>query len=253
MFSMIKQGGVDMGAKGIMISIFCFVFLFYSAAYAQDQEITLTTYYPAPYGDYDMLILAPRNGPSVDPAPNGAMYFDDGSNAARERGMYIYDSDDGGWRHARQRFGVPSGTIVMWSGSIASIPSGWALCDGQTVSGTATPDLRNRFIVGAGNSYGVGATGGADQITLTAQQMPRHTHTGSTNTAGSHKHSYRVSYGTTTRTGSSGPQVRTALTHNQTTGSAGSHSHTISLNNTGGNQPHENRPPYYALCYIIKL
>ena len=50
----------------------------------------------------------------------------------------------------------PSGGIVMWSGSVASIPSGWLLCDGTN----GTPDLRNRFIVGAGSTYAVGATGG---------------------------------------------------------------------------------------------
>jgi hypothetical protein len=51
---------------------------------------------------------------------------------------------------------IPSGAIVMWSGSIGSIPAGYYLCDGQN----GTPDLRNRFVVGAGNSYAVGNTGG---------------------------------------------------------------------------------------------
>ena len=56
---------------------------------------------------------------------------------------------------------IPSGVIVMWSGSIASIPTGWALCNGSS----GTPDLRNRFVVGAGDTYGVGATGGATSAT----------------------------------------------------------------------------------------
>ncbi|MBR57411.1 MAG: hypothetical protein CMH54_05055 [Myxococcales bacterium] len=51
--------------------------------------------------------------------------------------------------------GVPSGAILMWSGSISDIPSGWALCDG----GSGTPNLIDRFIVAAGASYGVGASG----------------------------------------------------------------------------------------------
>jgi hypothetical protein len=51
---------------------------------------------------------------------------------------------------------IPSGAIVMWSGSIGSIPSGYYLCDGQN----GTPDLRDRFVVGAGNTYAVGNTGG---------------------------------------------------------------------------------------------
>ena len=64
--------------------------------------------------------------------------------------------------------GVPSGAILMWSGSVASIPSGWSLCDGTN----STPDLRNRFVVGAGDTYSVDATGGsADAIVVS------HTHT----------------------------------------------------------------------------
>ena len=52
---------------------------------------------------------------------------------------------------------IPTGVIVMWSGSIASIPTGWLICDGTN----GTPDLRNRFIVGAGSTYSVAGTGGS--------------------------------------------------------------------------------------------
>lgn len=52
---------------------------------------------------------------------------------------------------------IPAGVIVMWSGAANAIPSGWALCNGSN----GTPDLRNRFIVGAGDTYAVGASGGA--------------------------------------------------------------------------------------------
>jgi len=51
---------------------------------------------------------------------------------------------------------VPTGGIIMWSGSIGSIPSGYVICDGSN----GTPDLRDRFVVGSGNSYAVGNTGG---------------------------------------------------------------------------------------------
>ena len=65
----------------------------------------------------------------------------------------------------------PSGGIIMWSGSIASIPLGWLLCNGTG----STPDLRNRFILGAGDTYAVAATGGsADAVAVS------HTHTGTT-------------------------------------------------------------------------
>lgn len=52
---------------------------------------------------------------------------------------------------------LPSGTIIMWSGAVDAIPYGYVLCDGQN----GTPDLRNRFVVGAGDSYNPDATGGA--------------------------------------------------------------------------------------------
>jgi len=64
--------------------------------------------------------------------------------------------------------GVPSGAIMLWSGSIASIPSGWLLCNGSS----GTPDLRSRFVVGAGTTYAVAATGGSADATLVS-----HTHT----------------------------------------------------------------------------
>ena len=83
---------------------------------------------------------------------------------------------------------VPTGGIIMWSGATSNIPSGWVLCDGNN----STPNLQNRFIVGAGNSYAVGATGGsASGTTSTDSQaangssydgatignLNRHTHT----------------------------------------------------------------------------
>ena len=56
---------------------------------------------------------------------------------------------------------VPSGVIMMWSGAANAIPSGYVLCDGNN----GTHDLRDRFVVGAGNSYAVGATGGGSSTT----------------------------------------------------------------------------------------
>ena len=80
--------------------------------------------------------------------------------------------------------GIPTGGIIIWSGSAAAIPSGWLLCNGAS----GTPDLRDRFVVGAGLTYAVGATGGSANATLVS-----HTHTGTssfTGTAlGTHNHS----------------------------------------------------------------
>jgi microcystin-dependent protein len=119
---------------------------------------------------------------------------------------------------------LPVGVIVMWSGSVANIPSGWALCDGTN----GTPDLRGRFVVGAGGSYAVGANGGAETVTLTTAQIPAHGHSGSASSAGGHSHS-----GSTGSAGSHSHSMGGAGGHNHTTGSSGSHSHSGSANSAG--------------------
>lgn len=187
-------------------------------------------------------------------------------------------------------FTVPSGGIIMWSGSIASIPSGWFLCDGTN----GTPDLRDRFVVGAGSTYAVNATGGVDTVTLTAAQTPAHTHSFSATTSGhSNDHTHSFS-GTTSANGAHGHFTMhtqsgnvfgyDAFTHSglfiQTTGTTqtlaaantsgiGDHTHTISgttggtssnhthtvsgfTGSVGGGAAHENRPPYLALAYIMR-
>jgi microcystin-dependent protein len=82
--------------------------------------------------------------------------------------------------------GVPSGTIVAYNGLAASIPAGWALCDGSA----GTPDLRGRFIRGA--NAAPGGRGGQDNVALTVNNMPSHSHTwsGQASSSGSHVHGY---------------------------------------------------------------
>ena len=149
---------------------------------------------------------------------------------------------------------VPPGAIIMWSGSINDIPVGWALCDGSN----GTHDLRDRFIVGAGGSYNVGSTGGADTVVLNTNQIPPHKHGAGdlkADMAGSHRHTYTDwNYRKINVETGDSDYTRTGVdTYN--TDSAGSHTHTISGDtaDTGGGQAHENRPPYYALCFIMKL
>jgi len=161
---------------------------------------------------------------------------------------------------------VPAGGIIMWSGLISAIPTGWALCDGSNT----TPDLRDRFIVGAGSTYSRNDTGGTNSVTLTENQIPSHNHTmnsagshnhsGSTDTHGGHSHggvpTFTLSSGDTEGsagrvTGSGSTDVAGAHSHNLNINSAGDHTHTI--NNTGGDGSHENRPPYFALAFIMKL
>ena len=158
---------------------------------------------------------------------------------------------------------VPVGGIVVWSGTVATIPPGWALCDGATVTTSTgdkvtTPDLRNRFIVGAGDDYPVGATGGAASVALTVAQLPAHAHgfSGTTSSDGTHAHTItyqEVDEGDPRHPGGSA-STDTAPT-NIATPLAGAHTHTFSgtTASVGSGNAHENRPPYYALAYIMRV
>ena len=135
-----------------------------------------------------------------------------------------------------------AGMIMLWSGSSATIPTGWLLCDGSN----GTPDLRNRFVVGATSTYAVGATGGsADAIVVS------HTHTATVTDSG-HTHSTGVT-GVNTVGDGQGGGGRTYPNGNggSTTGSSVT-GITVSNSTTGSSGTNANLPPYYALCYIMK-
>jgi hypothetical protein len=122
---------------------------------------------------------------------------------------------------------IPAGLITMWSGSVASIPAGWVLCDGTS----STPDLRDRFVVGAGSTYIPGNTGGAATATLSVTNLPSHQHgisgSGTTSAVSNdHVHSFNVNSGT--------QSADHAHTVNINTNTAGAHDHTVRLpTNTG--------------------
>lgn len=177
--------------------------------------------------------------------------------------------------------GFKAGMIQMWGGAIVNIPAGWALCDGTN----GTPNLTDLFIVGAGNAYSVGSTGGAATVTLTATQIPLHAHTfaattdvqgnhahsGSTAGAGGHGHSLNTISDTTPAGGSVAGVLETGrnpgLNTSENTNVIGDHAHSFSTNTTGAHahnlsgvtggtgegQAHNNIPPYYALAFIQKL
>lgn len=163
---------------------------------------------------------------------------------------------------------TPIGGIIMWSGSIVNIPTtkGWFLCNGQN----GTPNLVNRFIVGSGDTYPVGNTGGSSTVTLTTAQIPSHSHPGTAVENGAHVHSitdpghvhqYDRMTDLTDRADLDDNQFRTANSQANTgsavTGitinSGGAHTHSVTTNNIGGGEAHENRPPYYALAYIMRV
>jgi hypothetical protein len=156
---------------------------------------------------------------------------------------------------------LPVGMIIMWYGNVATIPYGWALCNGDS----GTPDLRNKFVVGAGDTYNPAATGGAASVTATTANNGAHTHSGITgNTALSiaqmPDHTHAGSATVMTPSGS-GQSVHNASNQRGTT--------TLTVANTGGGQGHTHTissdgahthsvvvstvPPYYALCYIMKV
>jgi hypothetical protein len=140
--------------------------------------------------------------------------------------------------------GVPTGAIIMWSGSIASIPSGWLLCNGSS----GTPDLRDRFIVGAGSTYAVAATGGsADAVVVS------HTHTAtSTVTDPGHLHFMNGAavFGASPVASTVGG-TNLGVGGNTSTATTGV---TVATTNasTGVSGTNANLPPYYALAYIMK-
>ena len=157
---------------------------------------------------------------------------------------------------------IPSGGIIIWSGAANAIPTGWYLCDGNN----STPDLRDRFVIGAGSNYAVDATGGSADATLVSHthgsgnlgtgNAGSHSHSGNTNNTGDHSHSgntnntgdHQHRWGTDDNDGASGAgnpdanggqawkawtDTQGAHSHNINTNNSGSHSHNINTNNTG--------------------
>lgn len=161
---------------------------------------------------------------------------------------------DGIVSHVNNLQTMPSGGIIMWSGSVASIPSGWVICDGTN----STPDLRDRFVVGAGDGYSVDDTGGSANTTLGTSNLPAHSHNFSGNTSGAGDHRHNLTFGTSNggnsyfyngQIGSTG-----GIDANNAMGSSGNHTHSFSgtTANTGSGTALDTRPPYYALAFIMK-
>ena len=119
--------------------------------------------------------------------------------------------------------GVPSGAIILWSGASNAIPSGYVLCDGNN----NTPNLQDRFVVGAGNTYAVDATGGSADATLV-----------------SHTHNLLYNHGSFG--GSSGAVTPRSGNSPVTPGISGR------VSTEGSSATNANLPPYYALAYIMK-
>ena len=140
-----------------------------------------------------------------------------------------------------------AGMIMLWSGSSATIPSGWLLCDGSS----STPDLRNRFVVGATSTYAVGATGGSANAIVVS-----HTHTGTTGgQSATHNHGSTIGSGFISNGGSESLRGGADLPFGRpstTANASNDHNHTFTTDSAGSSGTNANLPPYYALCYIMK-
>ena len=163
-----------------------------------------------------------------------------------------------------------TGMIILWSGAANAIPSGFVLCNGSN----STPDLRGRFVVGYADNdsdYDVGDQAGSKQVTLSTSQLPSHNHSVSVSGTTSTKsltgditkisECYNVAGAATgvfTKKGTGNSPVTGSSSTSPTAGVDfdASHDHTFSASGTSGNEGSgsaiENRPPYYALCYIMK-
>ena len=144
----------------------------------------------------------------------------------------------------------------MWSGQSSNIPSGWALCNGQN----GTPNLQDRFIVGAGNQYSVGATGGSATKTLSTSNMPAHTHTfnGSVslnNLYGIARNGVENGYGSVSGSGMAltWESVEYVTSREKIDVVGGNGSVSGSITSSGSGASFNIMPPYYALCFIMKL
>ena len=144
---------------------------------------------------------------------------------------------------AQAVYAVPAGGIIMWYGTTVSIPTGWFLCNGQLAGSFTTPDLRDRFVVCAGLTYAVNASGGAANATLVS-----HTHTFTGTALGTHQHTLGgagngLADGSNSAAWYNGSSNTSAV-------SAGTPAGTNSTE--GSSATNANLPPYYALCYIMK-
>ena len=165
---------------------------------------------------------------------------------------------------------IPMGVILLWSGSQSSIPTNWTLCNGTN----GTPDLRDKFIVGAGNNYSVSNTGGSTDVIV-----PQHSHTASSSASSSasstansqvsespHHHGFTLPFGPINQSYSGGGQglfgggnvgystndASTGITVATSVDTSVSTNVTTTVNQEGQTPTNANLPPYYALCYIMK-
>ena len=138
-----------------------------------------------------------------------------------------------------------TGMIILWYGNTGNIPGGWVLCDGNN----STPDLRDRFVVGAGNNFTAGNTGGNNSLTLTEANLPSHRHFVVSNSlGGQNRTGSNVSANNQVAKGTGAGN----LFESYNLASTGSNASAGRSSEVGSGTAFDNKPLYHALCYIMK-
>ena len=138
-----------------------------------------------------------------------------------------------------------TGMIILWYGNTGNIPTGFVLCDGNN----STPDLRDRFVIGAGNNFSAGSTGGNNSLTLTEANLPSHRHfVVSNDLGGQNRTNSNVSANNQVRKGTGASN----LFEGYNLASTGSDAASGRSSAVGSGTPIDNKPAYHALCYIMK-
>ena len=138
-----------------------------------------------------------------------------------------------------------TGMIILWYGDTSNIPGGFVLCDGQN----STPDLRDRFIIGAGNNFSAGGTGGSNSVTLSEANLPSHRHFVVSNSlGGQNRTGSNVSANNQVAKGTGAGNLYESYNLASTGGSASAGRSSA----VGSGSAFDNKPLYHALCYIMK-
>ena len=138
-----------------------------------------------------------------------------------------------------------TGMIILWYGDTTNIPTGFVLCDGNN----NTPDLRDRFVIGAGNNFSAGNTGGNNSLTLTEANLPSHRHfVVSNDLGGQNRTNSNVSANNQVRKGTGASN----LFEGYNLASTGSDAASGRSSAVGSGTAIDNKPAYHALCYIMK-